>query len=414
MRYSQFFGKTLKSAPREAETVSHKLLIRGGFIDRQLSAGIYSFLPLGWRVHRKIENIIREEMNEISGQEVFLPTLQPRQLWERSDRWDHMEPPLFKLKDRHKKDFALGSTHEEVLTDIVARFVKSYRDLPLALYQIQNKFRNEMRSTGGLLRVREFMMKDLYSFHASEKDLDDYYWQVVEAYKKIFTRCGFVTKIVEAVSGTIGGDVSHEFMMLAETGEDSIVFCAKCDFAANVEKVEKDAKVCPKCGGALEKGNSIENGHVFKLGIKYSEKLGAYFVDKAGAKKPIVMGCYGIGLGRLMATVVEAHHDKAGIIWPETISPFDVHLVLVDSQKKKVREQADRVYEELRKQGIEVLYDDREEATAGQKFADADLIGIPVRLVVSEKTKDKVEYKRRESKKAELLTLEKVINQLGF
>lgn len=408
MRYSQLFGKTLKKAPKETEAVSHQLLIRAGFIDRQISAGIYSFLPLGWRVHKKIENIIREEMEVIDGQEIFLPTLQPKELWQKSDRWEHMDPPLFKLKDRHDKEFALGSTHEEVITNLAARFIKSYKDLPLYLYQIQNKFRNEMRSTGGLLRVREFMMKDLYSFHTDEKDLNKYYFKVIETYKKIFTRCGFVTKITEASSGTIGGDVSHEFMMLCQTGEDKVYFCTKCDWASSKETPGK----CPKCGGKIEKGNCIENGHVFKLGIKYSKAMNAYFVDKNGKKKPIVMGCYGIGIGRLMATVVEAHHDEKGIIWPDSVSPFDVHLVNI-GQSAKCKGQSERVYKELVKAGIEVLYDNRNDVNAGEKFAEADLIGIPVRLVVSEKTGDKIEWKKRDEKKTELLTLGQVIKRLA-
>lgn len=410
MRYSKLFGKTLKKAPREAEALSHRLLIRAGFIDRQVSAGIYSFLPLGWRVHQKIKNIIREEMDAIGGQEVFLPTLQPKELWDRSDRWDHMEPPLFKLEDQHKKEFALGPTHEEVITDLAKRFIKSYKDLPLYLYQIQNKFRNEMRSTGGLLRVREFMMKDLYSFHTTEKDLDDYYRKVVESYKKIFKRCGFVAKVTEASSGTIGGDVSHEFMMLCPTGEDSIYFCTKCDFASSKEKKIK----CAHCGCRLKEGKAIENGHVFKLGTKYSESMGAYFIDKDGKKKLIWMGCYGIGIGRLMATVVEAHHDKKGIIWPKSIAPFQVHLLQI-GEKAGVKKFADKIYNELLEIGVEVLYDDRDDVSAGEKFAEADLIGIPIRLVVSEGTfrEKKIEWKERAKEKTTKLTIDQVIKKLS-
>jgi len=403
MKYSKLFGKTLKKPPKGAEAISHQYLAKGGFID-QLSAGIYSFLPLGWRVYRKIENIIREEMNKINGQEIFLPTLQPKSLWQESKRWDNMDPPLFILKDRHQKEYALGSTHEEVITDLVRRFVKSYKDLPLYLYQIQNKFRNETRSTGGLLRVREFMMKDLYSFHTDKKDLDNYYEKVVETYKRIFTRCGFVVKVVEASSGSIGGDVSHEFMMLCSTGEDKILYCPQCDFATSKETLEK----CPHCQSKLQSGRAIENGHVFKLGNKYSQSMGAYFINGKGEKKLIWMGCYGIGLGRLMASMVEANHDERGILWPQTVSPFDVHLIDLNKDKK----QAEKVYEELKKAKIDVLYDDRDDVSAGVKFADADLIGIPFRLVVSEKTGEKIEYKERNSQKTELLSLEQVIKKL--
>jgi prolyl-tRNA synthetase len=407
MRYSKLFGKTLKkTTPKRAEAISHQYLVKGGFID-QLSAGIYSFLPLGWLVHQKIENIIRDEMNEIGGQELFLPTLQPKSLWRESKRWEEMDPPLFVLKDQHQKEYALGSTHEEVITDLVRRLIKSYQDLPLYLYQIQNKFRNEIRSTSGLLRVREFMMKDLYSFHTDKKDLDNYYQKVVESYKKIFRRCGFVVKVVEALSGTIGGDVSHEFMMLCPTGEDKILFCQKCDFATSKEAVKK----CPKCGTSLKEGRSIENGHVFKLGTKYSQSMGAYFVDKDNKKKLIWMGCYGIGLGRLMATIVEAHHDEKGIIWPKEVAPYQAHLI--ELRNKDLKLSGEDIYKELQKKGIEILYDDRENISAGVKFADADLIGIPVRLVVSEKTENKIEWKNRNSQKSELLSLPEVIKRLS-
>lgn len=404
MRYLKLFGKTLKTTPKKAEAVSHQYLVKGSFVD-QLSAGIYSFLPLGWRVHQKIENIIREEMNAIGGQEVFLPTLQPKSLWQETDRWEKMDPPLFILKDQHKREYALGSTHEEVITDLARRYINSYKDLPLYLYQIQNKFRNEIRATSGLLRVREFIMKDLYSFHTSEKDLNDYYQKVLESYKKIFTRCGFVVKITEATSGTIGGDVSHEFMMLCKTGEDKILFCPKCDFATSKEAFKK----CSKCGSLLEEGRAIENGHIFKLGTRYSKEMNAYFVDKKGKKQLIWMGCYGIGVGRLMGTVVEAHHDKKGIIWPENIAPFKAHLICLNKGEIKI---SDDVYQKLEKEGIEVLYDDRKDVSAGIRFADADLIGIPYRLVISNRTKGKIELKKREEDKTELLNLSDLIKKL--
>lgn len=404
MRYSQLFGKTLRQAPKEAEAISHQLLTRGGFIDHQLTAGVYSYLPLGWRVYKKIENIIREEMNAIGGQEVFLPTLQPKELWMRSDRWDHMDPPLFKFKDRHEKELTIAPTHEEVITDLASRMITSYRDLPLAVYQIQNKFRNEMRATGGLLRVREFMMKDLYSFHTTPEDLDRFYLEVIEAYKNIFSRCGFHAKIVQANSGTIGGNESHEFMMVCQTGEDTIVCCRTCDWASNVEKSNPDR--CPKCGSEIERVYAIESGHAFKLGTKYSELMRAYFTNQSGQKKPLVMGCYGIGLGRLMATVVEEYHDEKGIIWPKTLAPFLVHLVDLG-----LKERGGEIYKTLTKFGIDVLWDDRT-VSAGEKFADADLIGIPVRLLVSEKTGDKVEMKRRDEQNSEFLSLEEVVNRL--
>jgi len=423
MRYSKLFGKTLKTVPAEAETISHKLLIKAGFIDRALTAGVYSLLPLGWRVYKKIENIIREEMNSIGGQELFLPTLQPKSLWEESDRWAHYDPPLLVVKDRHGKFLCLGPTHEEVITDLVRRFIRSYKELPLYVYHIQNKFRNEMRPTGGMLRTREFVMKDLYSFHTSKHDLDDYYLKVIEAYKKIFSRCSLTVKVIEASGGSIGGDVTHEFNMLCPTGEDKILYCQRCDFAANTEIYTGDK--CKKCGAKLIEGRGIENGHVFKLETQYSAKMGAYYIDEKGQKKLIWMGCYGIGLQRLMATIVEVHHDEEGIVWPASVAPYAAHLINLKTPfgnaqgKQNSKLSAFKVYQHLQDSGIEVLFDDREEVSAGQKFADADLVGIPVRLVISEKTLrqssgqagDKIEWKERGGEKKELIDLDEMVKR---
>lgn len=415
MRYSKLVGKTQKKAPQEAEATSHKLLIRDGFIDRALCAGVYSLLPLGLLVHRKIEDIIRQEMNAIGGQEVFLPTLQPKELWQETDRWDHMDPPLFKLKDRHGRELALGSTHEEVITDIVRKQVQSYKDLPLYLYQIQNKFRNEMRSSGGLLRVREFVMKDLYSFHTSEADLADYFEKVVEAYFKIYKRCGLSPLKSEASGGTIGGTKTYEFQIPAAAGEDKVLVCQKCGWATNLEVATiKAQEKCPQCPkGILKEISAIEVGHIFSLGTKYSESMGAYFTDRNGRKKPIVMGCYGIGVGRLMAAIVEVHHDKRGIIWPKTVAPYQIQLLAI-SRQPSVTTKAEEIYKDLTKEGIEVLYDNRQEATAGEKFADADLIGCPVRIVVSEKTirQQAVEVKSRTANRGKLIKVDDLIPEL--
>jgi len=410
MKQSELFAETKKQAPRDAKAISHELLVRGDFID-QLTAGVYSFLPLGWRVHRKIEQIIREEMNAIGGQEVFLPVLAPKKIWEETDRWKTMDPPLFKLKDRHQKELALGSTHEEVITDLARKRVKSYKDLPFYLYQIQDKFRNEMRSSGGLLRVREFIMKDLYSFHVSENDLKKYYEKVKGAYMKIFQRCGLKVVPIEAESGAIGGTLSHEFALIAKSGEDKILACSKCDYGANVNKHGR-IKICPNCKAKLVFSHGIESGHTFNLGTKYSEAMGAYFTDKDGRKKPIVMGCYGIGLGRLMAAIVEVYHDKNGIIWPKQVAPFDIHLIQI-GDNKKIEETGKKAYNALQKKQIEVLYDDREES-AGVKFADADLIGIPLRIVVSEKTflKGSVELKKRDEEKIKLIKIKDILKNV--
>lgn len=407
MRHSELFAKIKKIPPKEAESISHKLLARADFID-QLASGVYGFLPLGWQVHQKIENIIREEMRAMGGQEIFLPTLIPKKLWAETKRWDNIDPPLFKLKDRHNSEFGLGSTHEEVVTDWARKRIKSYKDLPFSIFQIQNKFRNEMRPTGGLLRVREFIMKDLYSFHASQEDAIKFYQKIRLAYARIFRRCGLKPICVEADPGTIGGELSHEFMILCQTGEDKVLICQKCKCAGNVEKF-KNLKTCPKCKAPLKKFSSIESAHAFYLGTKYSQAMGAKFIDKTGKSKPLVMGCYGIGLSRLLATIVEIHHDKNGIIWPKEVAPFQVHLIQIENIQK-VKKAAQKLYQDLQKSGIEVLYDDRIDRTAGEKFAEADLIGIPWRLVVSEKTlkKNSAELKKRETQKVKLVKLNQI------
>jgi prolyl-tRNA synthetase len=404
MRYSKLFGKSLRTAPKEAEATSHKLLAKGGFID-QLAAGIYTFLPLGWGVHQKIENIIREEMNALGGQEFSMSVLQPKNLWQETGRWKSIDPPLFITRDRHEKEYGLGPTHEEVITDLARRYVKSYKDLPFSAYQIQDKFRNELRSTGGLLRTREFFMKDLYSFHADEADFKAFFKKAIASYTKIFNRVGLKTLVSQASGGSIGGDITYEFQVPAPVGEDIVFFCASCGYAINrqfaEEKKVKDK--CPECKDGLDETNAIEAGQVFSLGTKYSKAMGATFVDKDGKEKPIIMGCYGIGVGRLMAAVVEVFNDKAGIIWPENVAPYQVHLIAI-GDSRLVISKAGEVYEKLTKKGEEVLYDDREESP-GVKLADADLIGIPQRWVVSEKTlkKDSIEVKKRSEKTAKLV-----------
>lgn len=454
MLQSKLFPSTQKQAPKEAISVSHKLLAQAGYID-QLSSGIWNFLPLGWRTHQKINNLIRQEINKIGGQELFLPSLQPKELWLETERWDTIDPPLFKLKDRHKKELGLGSTHEEVITYLARKFIRSYKDLPLALYQIQNKFRNELRATAGLLRTREFIMKDLYSFHANEKDLDEYYKKAQQAYKNIFQLCGLDSVMVRASSGTIGGKESHEFMILAESGEDTIIICEQCGFGANLElgnnyealadkpmaslashskkygglsgsdtfaeSAEASAKVdkkCPNCQGKLTRKKSIESGHIFKLGTTYSQKMNANFVDQDGKQQSLVMGCYGIGVGRLMATIAEVHNDADGLLWPKSVAPFDIHLLSIDKKsdtsnpsENKIQARAEQIYQALQGQNFEVLYDDRK-LSPGNKLKDADLIGIPIRLVVSEKTGDKIEFKERGNKEVKLLGLEEVIKIL--
>jgi prolyl-tRNA synthetase len=529
----------------------------------QVAAGIYSYLPSGWRVLRKIENIIREEMDNAGGQELMLPALQPFELWQQSGRHTSFGQTMFTLTDRKEHKLALGPTHEEVITDLAHRYVQSYRDLPLLVYQIQAKFRDEPRPRGGLLRVREFIMKDLYSFDVDEAGLDESYRKMSQAYQNIYARCGLSTSIVEADSGAIGGKESHEFMVISETGEDEMVFCPHCGYSANVEKAQfaKDAiaseakqslpleeiatpeqktieevadflgvpqgqtlkavfyiadkefvfvvirgdlevnetklrnilkctelrlatedevqqtgivvgfaspigikgtKViaddsitmgsnfitgankpgyhfknanyprdfevditadialahhgdkCPKCGSNLSSTRGIEVGHIFKLGTFISEKLGASFLDQTGAYRPAVMGCYGIGLGRLLAAIVEQNHDDKGIIWPLSVAPYQIYLCLLHLDNPEVAFAAEKAYQELENAGIEVLFDDRDESP-GVKFNDADLLGIPLRLTLSPRTlkNQSIEAKWRTEKETQLLPLENLAAEVN-
>jgi len=403
MLQSKLFCKTKKTAPKDAEVISHKYLTRGDFIEQSLS-GVYRFLPLGLRVLKNIEGIIREEMLILGAQELYLPAFQNKSLWLETGRWETIDPPLFKLKDRHEKETALGSTHEEEITDIFRGRIKSYQDLPLYVFQIQNKFRNEMRYSGGLLRVREFLMKDLYSFHSNEQDLNKFYEKVKKSYFNIFKRCGLNPICVEASSGTIGGELSNEFMVPSLVGEDRVLICQKCGFAANIEKTG-EIKSCPKCKGQLEKNNCIEVGHIFNLGTKYTQTMKAEYLDEKGKNHFPLMGCYGIGLHRLMATIVEMNNDEKGIIWPEEVTPFLTHLIQIENTAK-VKKIAQSIYEDLQKKGIEVLYDDRDKS-AGEKFVEADLIGIPFRVLVSERTlkENCIEIKNRDKKEAKLVKI---------
>jgi prolyl-tRNA synthetase len=410
MRQSKLFFKTAKNPPKEAKVSSHKLLLRGDFIS-QLSSGVYSFLPLGLRVHRKVENIIREEIEKIGSQEIFLPALQPKELWLKSGRWDSMDPPLFKLKDRHKKEFALGSTHEEVVTDLAKNRIQSYKDLPFALYQIQTKFRNEMRFTGGILRAREFMMKDLYSFHKDFQGLEDFFQKVLSAYDNIFKRCLTPALRSEASGGVFTKEKNYEFQVISKAGEDKIIYCPKCSWAANLEVAEiKKGGNCPRCGGKTKEAESIEVAHAFKLGDRYSKSLDLNFIDKNAEKKPVLMGCYGIGVGRLMATIVESNHDKEGIVWPKETAPFDVHLVQL-GKDSSAKEKAEKLYRDLQARRIEVLYDDREEKGSGEKLVESDLIGIPLRIVASERSVKKGSFEVAErAGKTRLIKFNKVLD----
>ncbi len=409
MRQTELFTKTFKENPKDEESINAILLQRGGFIYKEM-AGVYSYLPLGLRVLRKIEGIVREEMNNIGGQELLLTVLQPKELWQKTGRWDKGigKEVMYKIED--KSEVGLGPTHEEMLTDIISKFVKAEDDLPFSTYQIQIKFRKEPRAKSGLLRGREFLMKDLYSFHTSEDDFKKYYETVKQAYQNVYKRCGIEAIITEASGGGFTDGFSHEFQVMAEAGEDVIIYCPKCKFSQNTEVAKlKVGDECPGCGDKLTSEKVIEAGNIFPLGCKYSKALDAFFTDEKGASHPIVMGCYGLGISRLMGTVVEVMNDQGGIIWPDEIAPFNIHLIALHGAEK----QADKIYQELVEKGIEVLYDDRDK-TAGEKFASVDLIGIPIRIVVSEKTleKDSVEIKRRAQEKVELIKLENLENEI--
>ena len=560
MRFSTYLLPTWRQDPAEAEVISHKLMLRAGMI-RKLAAGLYTFLPLGLRVLRKVEAIIREEMDRAGALEVLMPMVLPADLWKESGRWDQYGKELLRFKDRGGRDYCLGPTHEEVITDLARREIRSYKQLPLNLYQIQTKFRDEIRPRFGVMRAREFIMKDAYSFDADERGAEESYRKMYEAYCRIFERCGLRFRAVEADTGLIGGRFSHEFMVLAESGEDVIASCSSCDYAANIEMAEvgsegkgekeepkplervltpgrsrveevaaflgvppskliktlilrtdkgvvaallrgdhelsepklrrhlgvstvemadeemirevtggpmgfsgpvglkipivadraisgmrnmvvggneedvhlmnanpgRDFQVsefadirvaqagdpCPRCGGRLEIWRGIEVGHIFKLGTKYSEAMGATYLDAEGREKPLVMGCYGIGVGRTVAAAIEQNHDEDGIIFPISIAPFHVYLLPVNTNDPEVMGVSERLYEELEGEGVEVLFDDRDER-AGVKFKDADLIGIPLRLTVGERNlkEGKVEIRKRRTKETVLVGIEETVQRV--
>ena len=567
MRYSELFLPTLKEIPKEAEIVSHKLMLRAGMI-RRLASGLYTYLPLGVRALKKVEAIVREEMVRTGAQEVLMPLVQPRELWEESGRWDRFGRELLKFKDRHQRDFCLGPTHEEVITDLVRHEVRSYRDMPLNFFQIQTKFRDEIRPRFGLMRAREFIMKDAYSFDMDEEALDRQYWNMYDAYSRIFERCGLLFKAVKADTGAIGGHESHEFMVLADSGEDRIASCTVCGWAANIELAEVSEKedeavwsagalkegpepvrtpnvkraedvcnylhvpvqtlvkslvmvtdtgmvvlamvrgdhelnevklrnvlgaqevtmadeetvqritgapagfagpvglkekipliadnslknlanfvtganeedthlknvnwdrdvgdvlfsdirnmtsddTCPLCGSPIEMKRGIEVGHVFKLGTKYSESMGATFLDRDGRERPIVMGCYGIGVSRTVQAAIEQNHDDAGIVFPPPIAPFDLMITVVNIKDDGLREAGERLYDASRAQGLNCLYDDRNERP-GVKFKDSELIGIPVRLTVGKRFQrsGEVGVFHRKDKRVDVVSFDELLENL--
>lgn len=406
-RQSQLFGKTRRQVSRDEVAVNAQLLIRAGFVEK-LMAGVYGFLPLGLRVLRKVERIIRDGMANVNGQEVFLPALQPKDLWEKTGRWKSITA-MYHLKDSGDHELGLATTHEEVIAQFARESIRSYRDLPLAVYQIQTKFRDEPRPKSGLIRGREFLMKDLYSFHADAADMETYYASVKQEYQRTFERMGLAARVVEASGGEFTPAHSHEFQVESPAGEDRLLLCDACDAAYNADIAKAEGiSTCPNGHGELRVSTGIELGNIFKLGTKYSEPLGLTYLDASGTPHPVVMASYGIGPSRCVGAIAEVHHDDKGLVWPKSVAPFDAHLVALGPEGAA---QAEAVMKVLEKTKTEVLYDDRD-ASPGAKFADADLLGIPLRIVTSAKTaKSKmVELRLRGSARidhAAVTTLEK-------
>lgn len=387
MKQTQYFIPTLKENPSQAEAISHRLLLKGGYI-KQTAAGIYTYLPIGFEVLENIKKIIRDELNAIGASEMLMPIIQPKELWIESGRWDAYGDEMMRLQDRHNRDFALGPTHEEVVTDSVRDYLNSYKKLPLAVYQIQNKYRDERRPRFGLMRGREFVMKDAYSFHETEESLNEWYQKFYDAYTRIFTRCQLQFRPVKAQTGEIGGDESFEFMALSEIGEDTIVFAEGGEFAANQEVSDLPVgAVSPDGKGIIQHAKGIEVGQVFQLGDKYSKAMNATFMDQNGKEKAYLMGCYGIGVSRVMMAVVE--HNVVGdrIVWPRELAPFYIHILTSSQKDEALVSAAENVYQQFKAKGMKVLLDDRNESM-GAKQKDADLIGACYRITFGRDFKD--------------------------
>lgn len=413
MKQSKLFTKTRKEAPADEVSRNAELLIRGGFVHKEM-AGVYSYLPLGLRVLHKIENIIREEMNGVGGQEILMSTMQPKENWEKTGRWDTLDV-LYKVTDSAGSEVALGPTHEEIIVPLLKNYISSYKDFPFAVYQIQNKFRMELRAKSGILRGREFVMKDMYSFHTSEADLAEFYGKMKDVYKGIFSRVGIghLTYQTFASGGTFS-KYSHEFQTITPVGEDTIYVDEKSGVAINKEvfndEVIKDLGLKKE---DLKEHRAIEVGNIFELNNKFSKPFDLSFTDEKEKKHNVLMGCYGIGLGRLMGAVVEVLSDDKGMIWPPSIAPFAVHLLLL-GEDEAVKKEANKVYESLLKNNIEVLFDERSGVTAGEKFADADLLGMPMRAVVSARSikEGGIEIKKRVEEKGKVVSLDELLKIL--
>ncbi len=387
MLQSKLFTKTRKEAPKDEVSKNAQLLIRGGYIHKEM-AGVYSYLPLGRRVLERIEQIVREEMDKIGGQEIRMATLHPSEPWKQTGAWDGVDV-VFKILSRTEKEYTVGQSEEEIVTPIAAEYVLSYKDLPVVIYQIGQKYRDELRAKSGIMRGREFTMKDMYSFHETQEDFDRFYAQAKEAYLRVYERLGLVAKATEASGGAFTNKLSYEFMVLTEAGEDDILYCNSCSYCVNVEiSDQKEGDTCTRCSanGVLSQAKASEVGNIFDLGTKYTKDFTFTYKNKEGIETHPIMGCFGIGITRLMGVIVEALSDDRGIVWPESVAPLRVHLVeLGGADNADVHTEAAELYRELTEAGISVLWDDRD-ARAGEKFADSDLLGLPLRVVVSEKT----------------------------
>ena len=410
MELSKYPLRTYKDTPSDAELISHRLMLRSGLI-KKLASGLFTWMPLGLRVIRKIEEIVRRELDSSGAYELLMPAVQPSELWKETGRWEEYGNLLLRIQDRHERFFCFGPTHEEVITDIVRKEITSYKQLPVNFYQIQTKFRDEIRPRYGVMRAREFLMKDAYSFHLDQKSLEDEYENMGNAYNNIFSNLGLNFRKVSANSGEIGGSMSHEYHVLADSGEDEIAYCDEEDFAANVEMIE--SKKAPN-GGKLSFARGIEVGHIFQLGDKYSKSMGLTVLNKEGKSVSPMMGCYGIGISRIVAASIEQNHDDKGIIWPGEIAPFEIIIIVLNDKSSDLTEKGQEIYKSIKAIGKEVVIDDRDER-AGVKFAEADLIGIPQQIVLSKRGMDQgtIELVDRRSGKKEDLPIEDLIQRIS-
>ena len=410
MQLSKYPLITYKETPVDAELTSHQLMLRAGLI-KKLASGLFSWMPIGLKVLRKIERIVREEMDRSGAYEVSMPAIQPADLWQETGRWEAYGDLLLKMEDRQGRSFCFGPTHEEVITDIVRNELKTYRQMPVNFYQIQTKFRDEIRPRFGVMRAREFLMKDAYSFHLDQPSLDLEYENMGATYNTIFTRLGLDFRKVRADSGEIGGSLSHEYHVLADSGEDEIGYCDEEDYAANVEMIE--GNTAPN-GGKLSFTRGIEVGHIFQLGDKYSKSMNCTVLNDKGDSIYPLMGCYGIGISRIMASSIEQNHDESGIIWPQPLAPFQIIIIALNNNTEDTTlTKSRKIYHQLMESGYEVLLDDRNER-AGVKFADADLLGIPKRLIVSERGLDNqtIELNFRDGKNKSDVPFEQLVDYL--